>query len=312
MQLEPRFLEPEGWRWGTFEREGRTLRFGHISPQNKPDAIVICLPGLSEFGEKYFEVARNCLDMNLAFWVIDWMGQGAAGRYLKNPLKRHANDFAEDVKDLEHLLKTHITPAHGSAPYVMLAHSMGGNIGLRYLTQNPGFFKCAAFSAPMLGIYALRHWPRTLASLASTALNILMGQSFTSPDGRFSERQNQNFVGNPLTSDLARFALTSGWMKTNPALKIGDVTYGWVYRALRSCNWLTPDRLKPIQTPCMIAIAGEETIVDNAKTKAAANILPNAKLIELPGARHEILMESDTYRDDFFTAFSVLLKENAL
>ena len=54
--LEKRFLEPEGWRWHHVKRGDRKLRFGSAFPKNSiPDAVVVCLPGLNEFCEKYFE-----------------------------------------------------------------------------------------------------------------------------------------------------------------------------------------------------------------------------------------------------------------
>jgi hypothetical protein len=61
--LETRFLEPAGWRWGFITNgKGKKLRYGMVMPQNgKPDAVVVVLPGLSEFSEKYFEIASAML-----------------------------------------------------------------------------------------------------------------------------------------------------------------------------------------------------------------------------------------------------------
>ena len=107
--LDDRFLEPEGWRWHHFTRENRNLRFGSVFPQDSiPDAVVVCLPGLSEFAEKYFEVARTVTRHNMAFWVLDWMGQGKSGRYLKNPHKRHSHGFQKDIDDLHYFICEHI------------------------------------------------------------------------------------------------------------------------------------------------------------------------------------------------------------
>ena len=144
------FSEPKGWRWHHFTRATkgmeRKIRFGSVFPQdNIPDAIVVCLPGLSEFGEKYFEVAQNCLDMNLAFWVLDWTGQGASSRYLKNTHKRHGGHFEEDVADLHKFIMDYIKhssvhPDKGRIPMVMLAHSMGREYRLAIFTRSPRNF----------------------------------------------------------------------------------------------------------------------------------------------------------------------------
>lgn len=320
LDLEERFTQPEGWRWHEFTRNGRKLRFGTVSPKNSiPDAVVVALPGLNEFGEKYFETARNCHDINLSIWVLDWMGQGGSGRYLKNPLKRHGADFAEDVADLHHFLTEYVKPTsvhpdRGRIPRVMLGHSMGGHIGLRYLTQYPEMFECAAFTAPMLGVYALRQWPIWAARSASFLLKILIGKFFTSPDGKFSERQNKIFESNPLTADPARFALTAGWMDKNPALKIGDVTYEWVYQAIKSCACLNKNSaaLKNIDKACLFALCGQETIVDNTAAYGIISKIKNAHILEIKGARHELLMEINDYRDQFWAEFQKLIKQNIL
>ena len=321
--LDEQFLEPEGWRWHHFEREtpggGRRLRFGSVFPKDKiPDAIVVCLPGLSEFGEKYFETARRCLDMNFAFWVIDWVGQGKSSRYLKNPQKRHGADFQHDVDDLHEWILNYIKhssvhPDKGRIPLAMMAHSMGGNIGLRYLQQHPEVFECAAFSAPMFGIQAVNAFPKALMNAASSALNKVLGKRYVSGFGDWVEAMRPTSGPLALSNDPVRVGLQNKWFKADPELQIGNVTYGWVYHAMRSCAYVIDDSfLESIKTPCLIATADQDHLVDNDAVRFVANTLPHAKLIELKNARHEILMETDALRDAFFKAFYTLVKENII
>lgn len=83
--LEDRFLPPAEWRWHIFKNaKGRTLRFGSVFPENKvPEAVVIGLQGLGEFNEKYFELAHDLVKRGIAFWMMDWQGQGKSERHLK-------------------------------------------------------------------------------------------------------------------------------------------------------------------------------------------------------------------------------------
>lgn len=307
LELKERFLEPDGWQWHMLEREGYSVRYGCISPQT-PDGVVVALPGLSEFGEKYFEVARECMARNFAFWVIDWRGQGRSGRYLKHPQKRHGSDFQNDVDDLHILVSEHVQKSHPGLSLSMLAHSMGGNIGLRYLHKHPGIFACAGLSAPMLGIQALRALPLWLALGLSGVLNCFMGEVFSSFHGQHSRQQNENFDGNPLTHDETRFKIMNYWMTQDAALNIGDVTFGWVYHALRSC-YAAQKIAGDVQTPCLIALGEEESIVDNEAALRVALRMPNAELLEIPRARHEILMETDDVRGAFLNRFYKLIDD---
>lgn len=311
--LEERFTEPEGFRFHSFEREGRKIRFGSVSPKDSiPDAVVVCLPGLSEPIEKYFETARDLLDKNLAVWVIDWMGQGGSGRYLDNKHKRHNANFDEDVEDLHYLVLEYIKhasvhPDKGRIPMAMLSHSMGGNIGLRYLEKHKDVFECAGFSAPLLGIPGLRSIPEALLLPLAYSFAKIAGKAYAngqdwSPITRPEPPGEGEFSSDPIRDGLHR-----EWLSANPELQIGGVTYRWVYEALKSCKH-AKKAADNVQTPSLIAIAGQDTIVDNSKIKP----MPNSKMLELATAKHEILMENDDIRNTFFDSFFELIQENIL
>lgn len=317
--LEERFTEPEGWRWHAFTREGRKIRFGSVFPKDSiPNAVVLCLPGLSEFGEKYFEVARTCLDMNLAFWVIDWMGQGRSARYLPDPQKRHGEDFQKDVDDLhyfflEYVKHSCVHPDVGRIPIAMLAHSMGGTIGLQFLHQHPEIFECAAFSAPMFGIRATDGVPAPLLGSVAGALGLLRGKAYVKKGGPWQADMRLSDGPTALSQDSKRVELHEKWFEAIPELQVGSPTYGWLLHALKACSTINdPDFLKDIQTPCLIGLAEDDTIVDNAKIRSAAEALEHAQLMEFKGAQHEILMETDETRDAFFKAFYALIKERII
>ena len=318
--LEPRFLPPPGWQWHTFKNSrGQTLRFGMVLPPGgKPEAIVVGLQGLREFAEKYFEVSHDMLARNMGFFMMDWHGQGESQRYLANPQKRHSDGFDNDVADLHEFIESHVKPAlaerqMAGVPLVMLAHSMGSNIGMRYLHRHPDAFACAAFSAPFTGIYALRNLS-TWASLRLTAsFKRVMGECYVTGghDWKTGERGisgKSDFSHDPARDDLHAF-----WYERQPSLQTGHVTFGWVHEANLSCARLQdPAILKDINTPCLLVPAGQEVIVDNKTTRHAAAHMPNAKFLELQEAKHEILMERDDIRNRFFGAFDQLLETHKI
>jgi lysophospholipase len=64
--------------------------------------------------------------------------------------------------------------------------------------------------------------------------------------------------------------------------------------------------LAHIRIPILIATAAEEQLVDNASHDRVAAELPDATHIVIAGAKHEILMERDDMRAQFWAAFDEL------
>lgn len=307
--LEGRFLKPPQWQWGSFTREGLTIRYGYIAPEN-PDAVAVCLPGLSEFAEKYFETARDCLDQNVAFYVLDWFGQGKSGRYFTDSQKRHSQGYQHDINDLSVWIRDVVRPAAKGKPIVMLAHSMGAHIGLRYLAQHPGLFTCAMFSAPMIGVKAFEHVNNMIAKIITGFSVYLSEDSYIAGFGDWRESVRATPEKNFFSGDEIRNAVHNAWCLADPELQVGGITYAWLHESHKSCMELQKEGiLESINIPCIIALAGKEHFVDNNAIRKAASILPNAKLIEFPDSRHEILMESDTIRKVFLGAFYDLIKK---
>jgi len=317
--LDERFQEPEGWRWHSFVRENRKIRFGSVSPKDSvPDAVVVFLPGLADFTEKYYELARDLNKKNMAVWIIDWMGQGGSGRYLNNPQKCHGADFQKNIDDLHYFIMEYIKhasvhPDVGRIPMAMLGYSMGGNIGLRYLHQHPETFECAALAAPMLGIKPLSKFPKAIARLFTHACYLAAGKRYTLGGGDWSKDTRDNPVYDFFTSDEARSAVHNTWCEHNTDLQVGSVTYGWLHHARRSCVQIGRKAiLRAIETPLVIASAGTEVFVDNKAIERAISFLPNAEHIHYDESKHEILMEKDSIRGDFLDKFYALVQKNII
>ncbi|PCJ98543.1 MAG: alpha/beta hydrolase [Zetaproteobacteria bacterium] len=313
--LEERFREPEGWRWHNFKRNGREFRFGTSSPKDSvPDAVVVCLQGVREFSEKYYEMARWCNTNNMTFWTFDWAGQGKSTRYLPNPQKRHGSDFDEDVEDLHTLIMEYIkhSSVHtdkGRIPLAMLAHSMGANIGMRYLHKYPDTFECAAFSAPMIGLKVFNKIPQILGEFATTLCALCAGKSYI-PGGDDWGKQKQHAR---LSSDPIRKLIHDQWCRADPTLQSGEVTFGWLNQAQKSCRVVqrAPFHTQ-IETPCLFGIPGNEDLVDNNIARKIINNMNNSQIIDYPDSFHEILMENNQIRGPFLDSFYKLIKENII
>jgi lysophospholipase len=324
---QPRFQEPPGWRWHKFTTSGGyKIRYGSVHPKNSiADAVVVCLPGFRDFSEQYLELAHTMLERNMAFWVIDWRGQGDSDRFLKNRHKRHSAGYEADVRDLHELVDGYILPSAvhpdvGRLPLIMLGHSMGGHIGMRFLhdcnisSKGKQAFSAAAFCAPMFGVNPVDSLPLTLTWLLS-GLMCMLPSSYVPRHGRdwAPGYRDVPALSGKFSHDPIRQQLQDAWFKKSPSLQVGGPTNRWLFETLKSCLKLNnPKYLKDINLPILMAMAGNDRIVSNRLIQMAAMHLPQGVLSEIPGAEHEILMESDQYRQKFLDHFFSFVSENVL
>ena len=319
--LTSRFLQPAGWRTHKFTNKstGHNIYYGSVFPQNDtpPLAVIVCLGGLSEFSEKYYELAHDMLDRNYAFWFMDWQYQGRSGRLPENPHKRHSDGFDKDVSDLLQLVADYVKPSavhpdRGRIPLVMVAHSMGANIGLQFLAKHPGYFDAAAFSAPLLKIFNFGIGLRLLAA-ALKPFSAIIGKHYVFGGHDWQAAARKSDGSDIFSHDPTRDAIHNAWCQYDPTLQVGSPTFGWVFNALSACKIARSSKtLSSISIPVLMAAAGDDRIVDSAAIKNAAKHLKNGEFINIDGAYHEIFMESDAYRDTFMNAFDKMVKQHKI
>ncbi len=266
---------------------------------------VIVAPGRTEFVEKYFEVMREVQARGFAVFCIDWRGQGLSGREVENGLKGHLASFDDPVNDLSTALK--LLAAKLPRPHIGLAHSMGGAILLRALQTRRIELDAAAFSAPMWGIAGLnevaKKYARFMTSLGAG------GQFAPSVETKW---KRENFKKNPVTHDRERHARCQGLVAEEPRLALAGPTIGWVAAAADATEgFMQPGAMAHIRIPILVATAAEEQLVDNAAQTQVIEQLPDARHITIAGAKHEILMETDDLRAQFWAAFDELAERVA-
>lgn len=263
---------------------------------------VIVAPGRTEFIEKYFEVIRELQARGFAVFCIDWRGQGLSGREVENSLKGHFVSFDDPVNDLSTALK--LLADRLPRPYIGLAHSMGGAIMLRALMTRRIELDAVAFSAPMFGIAGLtdvaKKYARFMVSLGA-------GGNFAPSVEKKWKREN--FKKNPVTHDKPRHDRCQGLIAEEPRLALAGPTNGWVAAASDATEaFRNPGAFAHVRIPVLIATAGEEQLVDNVSHDVVAHELPDVRHITIEGAKHEILMEVDPIRNQFWEAFDQLLE----
>jgi alpha-beta hydrolase superfamily lysophospholipase len=282
---------------------GAKLRAALFRPTGQVRGSIVVSGGRTEALEKYFEFVGELQDRGFVVLIHDWRGQGLSVRELGDRLKGHANGFHPFLEDFEALLAAFADRM--PKPWVAFGHSMGATLTLLALAEGESRFSGAILSAPMLGV---RTAPLSQgAARWATRINLLFGRR-----KRYMLRQklrpDDQFEGNILTHDRTRFERYQAQLVANPDLALGQPTWGWLDFALRACAYLArPERLRRITIPVTIVSAGEERLVENTAQSAAARHLPQGRLVLVPGAYHEILMETDPMRNIFLRALDALL-----
>jgi len=290
--------------------DGRKLRTGVFAAQQAAQGVCVLLHGQTEFIEKYEEVIGELNGRGFTVATFDWRGQGGSARGQANPLPAHVGDFSEYDDDLSSFLEQIVRPL-AARPPLALAHSMGAHILLRTLHDRPGVFRAAVLSAPMIA-FSARGYPARLAR-GVTALYNAAGRSRDFAWGMATRDPFLvDFDSQLVTSDRARFARAQEFLSRHPDLRLAGPSWGWLEAAYRSMAQMQrPGYAEAIATPTLICGPGKDRICITAATEAFAKRMPHATYVELADSEHEILMENDSIRARFWSAFDTFTAENA-
>ncbi len=279
----------------------RTAYWPAADPARSKGTILL-FSGRTEFIEKYGEVIGELIDRGFAVATLDWRGQGLSSRAEENRFKGHVNDFAEFDADAHAFVKQFVIPSC-PAPYYLLAHSMGGNIALRYLASADCIVDRAILVAPMTGVHT-KPFPKWVARFIAWAGSGLGMKDRFVPGGAGIDPTEEKFEENAVTSDARRFERYKSFINTEKDLALGAPTVGWLSAAFRTMrDACAPESLAKIKCPVLIMSAEGDTIADSDTHAPVAQAIPLGEICTVSGAKHEILMERDDIRSEFWTQF---------
>ena len=116
------------------------------------------------------------------------------------------------------------------------------------------------------------------------------------------------FEGNVFTSDAKRFARIAGLARSAPHLFLGGPTIGWTNAAFRAMRRFDdPSFPGRVGTPTLIVASGADRVTDCAAAERFARRLRNGRIVVIEGAEHEIMIERDALRDQFWAAFDAFV-----
>jgi lysophospholipase len=297
---------PEDVVTGTLStRDGVSLRFARWHPPPGRKGTVCLFQGRTEFIEKYFETVRELRARGFAVATLDWRGQGLSERALADPRKGHVGDFSEYELDVEAFMNQVVLP-DCPPPIFAIGHSMGGTVMMRISRQGSRWFDRIVLSAPMIRLAGVRGSP--ISKITAAVMRFVgLGSAYV-PGGSDAIAAAGSYIANPATSDPVRHARVKAVLEAAPELGLGSPTVSWLNAAYRAMSeFADPAFPSKIRQPLMLVAAGRDEIVSTAATEDIAIRLRAGSHLIIAGSRHELMMEQDRYRGQFWAAFDAFV-----
>ena len=261
-----------------------------------PKGSILLFPGRTEYVEKYTQVAGDLNAAGYDVLSIDWRGQGMSDRLQPDQHTGHIGEFSDYQRDVIEMIIA-ATQLELPQPWHLLAHSMGGCIGLAALHADLPV-KSVVFSAPMWGIN-LRQLPTRVAlGIAWFADRVGRGgQPAPGGGGKKNYILDEAFSTNLLTCDVDQWCQMLREAQAWPDITIGRASFDWVGKALVECARLA--KMDSPALPALVSLGSDEKVVSQAAIRNRVKQWPDAHLLEFDGVRHEVMMCLPEHRKRF-------------
>lgn len=235
----------------------------------RPEAALIVVHGLFEHSGRYQEVAEFMVGRGFSTYALDLRGHGlSAGR------RGHARRFEVLLQDLDRFRHEVQGLAPDGIPLFIVAHSLGGLVGLRYLEEYRSAVAGAVITSPWLGT-AVRT-PRWMVLAANVLDRVLPAFPF-----------RYHLDPATLTHDRERV----GNYREDP--EIHAILTPRLFTETSAAMHLALQRGDRIDVPVLFLLAGDDRVVDTERSLAFARSLPSDRVVVevLDGLFHEVLQE---------------------
>jgi lysophospholipase len=275
---------------GTFKGKADVPIYYKIFRQQGPEqGAILISTGRTEAALKYKELIFDLWNNGYSVYIHDHRGQGLSGRIAEDPELGYIDSFQFYVDDMKKFYDEYTHTGDHEKIY-LLAHSMGGAIGITYLEQFPDDFDAAAFSSPMLG----------LKSPICLLARLLAGKEPKYGPGQTGYQEDSaSFQDNSVTGSEIRFYRQIAAYERVPRAKLGGASTLWVHRSCKQFRYMSGN-IEKIDTPFILFSAQDEQVVNpdahREFIEKAMQMGKDCKGYLVEDARHELLMEKDAQR----------------
>lgn len=303
---------PEGGRVGFLKTSDNVqLRYAIWPKSDGAHRGTICLvQGRTEFIEKYFETIADFRRRGFAVATFDWRGQGGSDRLIGNHKLGYVDRFEDYWTDLSSFHGEILLP-DCPPPFYLVGHSMGGLASLYAMINDRMMFDRVFLSAPMTALDRQPLGMTGMARVAETLSFLGLGQM---PVGRKADKpmSEATFPGNPLTGDMIRYMRAVDVVRARPDLEIGVPTVRWAAAAFGAMAEAGLDSFPArIRTPLLMLAAARDEVVSTAAIERLGLRMRTGRHVVIPGARHELFMETDAIRGQVLAAFDAFITQQS-
>ena len=278
--------------WWMETSDGLRVRIAHYASTGTRGTVLM-FPGRTEYAEKYGRLAGVLSDAGYHTLAIDWRGQGLADRMLDEPRTGHVHVFEDYQRDVATMLAL-ATELGLPENKHLIAHSMGGCIGLRALNDGLPVASCV-FTGPMWGIRIADPVRPAAWAISRMSKSVGLGHLFAPGTGADSYVASNAFDDNLLTTDPESWDYMRRQVLAIPELQLGGPSLHWLHEALAETRRLA--RTTSPTQPCVCYCGTHERIVDIERIRSRMKRWPKGRLDTVDHGEHEILMEAPQNRD---------------
>lgn len=258
--------------------------------------------GRGDFIEKYLEIYLWWHARGWNVTAFDWRGQGGSRG---EGAIANLTDFGIWIDDFAALITD--WRAQRPGPHVAVAHSMGGHLLLRTVTDKGMGLDAAVLVAPMLLVNGAPV-PPWLAPWMAGAMALVDRDRLLRKAPTHGPTRQRHLTG----ASPERYEDETWWWGEEPGFNVGTPSWGWLRATYRSAaRAFTAKKLAKVDVPMLLLGAETDRLVSAEAIRRAAALLPRADLHMYPQSAHEILREGDDIRLDALVRIDVFFDEHA-
>lgn len=255
--------------------------------------VVVMVHGFSESAEKYAEMIYYFFQAGYQVYIMDVRGHGRSAREQADLSLVHIDRFERYLSDLDYLAAEVVDREDRQRPKYLYGHSMGGGIGAVFMEWHPYVFESAVLSSPM--IRPLTGGIPLGVARGIAEIQVLLGKGGSYVAGHHAFRGDETFETSAATS-IQRYEYYAEKRRSQVEFQTNGASYSWLREAARMSKYvLKRKNCGKIAGKVLVFQAEQDDYVDKTAQEVFVGQVKSARMVAVPGTKHEIYMSDDSH-----------------